>query len=190
MNDVDAPPFSVIRFVEPDPHDGAAAGADEAVRLLRSIFPALHLMLLPRAWQTGADGGAIGIEQNLTVGVVTCPPGQKPPLHAHRRSTKAFLCLSGRFVVRTRDHRGEAETTLEPLDMISVAPGVYRDFVNVTDRPARLLALCFGEAGTDDDDVIVDAEESRALAERFGVAALRRLGAAVGYRFLVDADDG
>lgn len=175
-------PFELIRFRETSTN---ATGSE----LLLTIFPALSLLILPRAWADGEARGPVLVDQNLTVGVVTCPPGLKPPLHMHRRFTKAFLCLSGRFLVRTRAHDVTTETVLEPLDLLSVAPGVYRDFVNLDEQPARMLVLCFGEAGADDDDVVVDRDESRALARRFGAAALRDLGAAIGYRFPIAEGD-
>lgn len=174
--------FKLVRF-----HETTQNTTDNA--LLRTIFPALSLLILPRAWADGEGRGPALVDQNLTVGVVTCPPGLRLPLHMHRRFTKAFLCLSGRFLVRTRTDEITTETVLGPLDLLSVAPGVYRDFVNLDEQPARMLVLCFGEAGVDDDDVVVDRDESRALAQRFGAAALRDLGAAIGYRFPLD-DEG
>lgn len=156
---------------------------------LQAIIPPIYLLMGPPAL-TGVGDGAIVAPRNLVMGIYECPPGEKCPLHVHTATTEVFMCLRGRLRVRTRDEAGEAEADLEVHDVISVPPGVYRDFVNVTAEPALMLAMSIGDDGAFEEDLVVHPEESRAYAARFGEDALRRLEVATGYRFPTGGEPG
>jgi mannose-6-phosphate isomerase-like protein (cupin superfamily) len=59
----------------------------------------------------------------LAVTIAECPPGNGAGLHAHEQSVENFFCLDGRFEIAWGD-TGEHSTVLEPMDFISIPPGV------------------------------------------------------------------
>lgn len=125
---------------------------------------------------------AILTEDNLSVIIAECPPGDKPVLHAHFFTVEHFFCLSGRFRIRWGDE-GENEVFLDPFDMIAVPTGVCRDFTNVTDKTAHLLVLITGKKEDDYNDIGIAPEESLRFKEKFGEDVSDRLEA-IGFSFL------
>lgn len=125
---------------------------------------------------------AILTEDNLSVIIAECPPGDKPMLHAHFFTVEHFFCLSGRFKVRWGDE-GEHETLLEPFDMIAVPPGVCRDFTNVSDQTAHLLVLITGRSEEDYNDIGFAPSESRRFKQQFGEDVAGKLES-IGFSFL------
>jgi uncharacterized RmlC-like cupin family protein len=128
----------------------------------------LYLMMAPEN-QGGpmAQNPAIVTQDKMSVIIAECPPGNRPPLHAHHQTKETFFCLDGRFRIRWGDE-GENEIYLEPYDMIAVPPGVCRDFTNVSDDTARLLVFITGEAEGDFNDIEMTPSESNRLREQFG----------------------
>jgi uncharacterized RmlC-like cupin family protein len=128
----------------------------------------LFLMMAPEN-QGGpmAQNPAIVTQDKMSVIIAECPPGNRPPLHAHHQTKETFFCLDGRFRIRWGDE-GENEIYLEPYDMIAVPPGVCRDFTNVSDDTARLLVFITGEAEGDFNDIEMTPSESNRLREQFG----------------------
>jgi uncharacterized RmlC-like cupin family protein len=125
---------------------------------------------------------AILTQDNLSVIVAECPPGDKPMLHAHFFTTEHFFCLSGRFRIRWGDE-GEHETVLEPFDLIAVPPGVCRDFTNISDHTAHLLVLITGTKEDDYNDIGFAPSESARFKARFGEQVAGKLEA-IGFSFL------
>jgi mannose-6-phosphate isomerase-like protein (cupin superfamily) len=121
-------------------------------------------------------------DDNLSVVIAECPPGNKPMLHAHFKTTEHFFCLSGRFRIRWGDE-GEHETVLEPFDMIAVPKSVCRDFTNISDQTAYLLVLITGDNNENYNDIGFTAEESRRFKDRFGDEIAGRLES-IGFSFL------
>lgn len=128
----------------------------------------LYLMMAPEN-QGGpmAQNPAIVTQDKMSVIIAECPPGNRPPLHAHHQTKETFFCLDGRFRIRWGDE-GENEIYLDPYDMIAVPPGVCRDFTNVSDNTARLLVFITGEAEGDFNDIEMTPSESNRLREQFG----------------------
>jgi uncharacterized RmlC-like cupin family protein len=148
-----------------------------------AVNPPLYLLLAHAAEDAHEDSRpAITGEKGMLVAILDIPPGKKAPLHVHRRSREAFLCLKGRVKLRWNEH-GADETILEPLDMIDVPVGVYRDFQCVGDEPALLLAMIRDEREDEPGDVVIAAEERARFAERFGDAILEKLTASTGLHF-------
>lgn len=106
-------------------------------------------------------------DDNLSVIIAECPPGNKPMLHAHFFTVEHFMCLSGRFRIRWGD-QGEHETILEPYDLIAVPPAVCRDFTNISDQTAHLLVLITGKKPDDYNDIGFTPEESARFKQKFG----------------------
>jgi uncharacterized RmlC-like cupin family protein len=125
---------------------------------------------------------AILTQDNLSVIIAQCPPGDRPMLHAHFFTVEHFFCLSGRFRVRWGDE-GEHETFLEPFDMIAVPPGVCRDFTNVTGETAYLLVLITGRKEEDYNDIGFAPAESARFKEKFGEEVANKLES-IGFSFL------
>ena len=128
----------------------------------------LYLMMAPEG-QGGpmAQKPAIVTEDKMSVIIAECPPGNRPPLHAHHQTKETFFCLNGRFRIRWGDE-GENEIYLDPYDMIAVPPGVVRDFTNVSDVTARLLVFITGEAEESFNDIEMTPAESDRLRDQFG----------------------
>lgn len=128
----------------------------------------LYLMMAPEG-QGGpmAQNPAVVTKDKMSVIIAECPPGNRPPLHAHHHTNETFFCLDGRFRIRWGDE-GENETFLDPYDMIAVPPGVVRDFTNVSDETARLLVFITGEAEENFNDIEMTPGESDRLRGQFG----------------------
>lgn len=121
-------------------------------------------------------------DENLSVIIAECPPGDKPMLHAHFHTVEHFFCLKGRFRIRWGDE-GENETVLEPFDMIRVPKAVCRDFTNITDETAYLLVLITGSREEDYNDIGFSPSESAQFKERFGESVAEKLET-IGFSFL------
>lgn len=80
----------------------------------------------------------------LCISIAQCTPQQGPVAHNHTGTLENFFCLDGRFDVLWGNQL-EHKVTLEPGDLCSVPPGVYRTFRNLTDDEARLLVFIQGD---------------------------------------------
>jgi mannose-6-phosphate isomerase-like protein (cupin superfamily) len=80
----------------------------------------------------------------LCITIAQCTPQQGPVSHNHTGTLETFFCLDGRFDVLWGNAL-EHKVTLEPGDLCSVPPNVYRTFRNLTDQDARLLVLIQGD---------------------------------------------
>jgi uncharacterized RmlC-like cupin family protein len=125
---------------------------------------------------------AILTEDNLSVIIAECPPGDKPMLHAHFFTVEHFFCLSGSFKVRWGDE-GQHEMVLDPFDMIAVPPGVCRDFTNITDQTAYLQVLITGRSDEDYNDIGFAPKESERFKAQFGDEVAGKLES-IGFSFL------
>jgi mannose-6-phosphate isomerase-like protein (cupin superfamily) len=85
----------------------------------------------------------------LCITIAQCTPRQGPVAHNHTGTLETFFCLDGRFDI-VWGNRLENKVTLEPGDLCSVPPGVYRAFRNLTDAEARLLVLIQGDQNMSD----------------------------------------
>ncbi len=129
---------------------------------------------------------AITADDQLSVIIAECPPGDKPMLHAHFHTTEHFLCLKGRFRIRWGDE-GEQEIFLDPYDMIAVPKGVCRDFTNVTDETAYLLVLITGKGEEDYNDIGFAPQETAVFKAKFGAEVADKLEG-IGFSFLEKRD--
>lgn len=96
--------------------------------------------------------------------IVRCDPGKSAPLHNHL-TEEVFVALTGRWEVFWGP-QGERRLVLEPLDTVSIPPGVSRGFRNVATEPALLL----GMAGGREPGQINWPAQVRAAASAAGVA--------------------
>lgn len=80
----------------------------------------------------------------LCITIAQCTPNQGPVSHNHTGTLETFFCLDGRFDVLWGNQL-QHKVTLEPGDLCSVPPNVYRTFRNLTDQEARLLVMIQGD---------------------------------------------
>ncbi|WP_134698752.1 hypothetical protein [Ammoniphilus sp. YIM 78166] len=78
-------------------------------------------------------------ESNISLGIIEAAPGPQARLHDHEVE-EIFMPLDGLWEFFWGPN-GEERTTLGPLDVISVPPGVLRGFNNVGGTTGRLLVL-------------------------------------------------
>jgi uncharacterized RmlC-like cupin family protein len=174
-----------VRFRKLDSYQaqhGAAAAIPTAAfeqiaahRVYPIMVPADYAGRSVQAPLKGAPGLALTIAE--------CPPGNGAGLHAHEQSVENFFCLSGRFEIAWGDH-GEHKTVLEPMDMVSIPPGICRSFKNLASETGRLLVMIQILTAEQADRVHFTPSVGDDLARQFGgetVDALRQIG------FLFDA---
>jgi len=148
----------------------------------------LYLMMAPPT-QGGPMAAKPAIEgaKGMSLIVAECPPGDRPLLHAHFRTSETFMVLKGRFRIRWGDH-GEHEVHLDPFDVIAVPPGVCRDFTNVTDDTALLLAIITGQSDQDFNDIAIAPDDAKLMLDRFGPDVIKKIEA-TGVQFMTSTAD-
>jgi quercetin dioxygenase-like cupin family protein len=113
----------------------------------------------------GAKAPIIGAG-DLTITYAECPPGTGPGLHAHRATFETFTVMKGRFAFEV-SVSGEADDVsrivLEPFDVFSVPPGLYRGFSNIGDEAGMLQVIITGGVH-DRNDIVFAPSIAQALA--------------------------
>lgn len=135
--------FNTLRPTKDSFKESNVGVPGEAYELIaaQSVF---SLLAPPNNKRNAAKPAVVGAP-GLEVVIAQCPPGQGPSLHAHCETHEIFICMSGRYDIIWGD-QGEHVVTLDPCDMCSVPPGVFRRFRNASDVPdAKLLVLVHGE---------------------------------------------
>jgi uncharacterized RmlC-like cupin family protein len=122
----------------------------------------------------------------LAVTIAECPAGDGPGLHCHETTVENFLCLNGRFEIAWGDE-GENSIVLEPLDMVSVPPGVSRKFTNVSDETARRLVMIQIPTEKQEDRIAYAPALGREIEQQFGKDALEKLRE-IGFKFDAGSD--
>ncbi|WP_437590515.1 cupin domain-containing protein [Sorangium sp. So ce1000] len=173
----------IARFGELRVHMNHTVDTSIPQEAFDAVNPPMYLLMAHAAEDT-RDGAAPAIAgpKGMSIGIVSCLPGDKVLLHVHRRSREVFLCLKGRFALRWNKGATD-ETTLNPFDMIDVPVGVYRQFENVGQEPGLLLAIITDEREDEPGDIVIAPEERARFAARFGPAILEKLTAATGLLF-------
>jgi uncharacterized RmlC-like cupin family protein len=122
----------------------------------------------------------------LAITIAECPAGDGPGLHCHETTVENFLCLNGRFEIAWGDE-GENSIVLEPLDMVSVPPGVSRKFTNVSNETARLLVMIQIPTEKQEDKIAYAPSLGREIEQQFGADALAKLRE-IGFKFDAGSD--
>jgi uncharacterized RmlC-like cupin family protein len=147
-------------------------------REVRELVAAKNLYLLMAPENQGgpmAHHAAIAGPDNISVLIAECPPGDKPLLHAHHYTVENFMCLTGKFRIRWGSG-GSEHVDLEPFVMISVPPGVDRQFENISDDDARLLVVITGKSRDDYNDISLPVECTELIRSRFGQGVIDAYG--------------
>ena len=84
----------------------------------------------------------------FSITYVGADPGKGAALHAHE-TNEVFVPLTGRWSAYW-GAEGDKEIIIEPFDVISFPPGVYRGFRNVGDSHAMLMAIIGSKETTED----------------------------------------
>ncbi|WP_144699697.1 cupin domain-containing protein [Fictibacillus phosphorivorans] len=109
------------------------------------------------------------------IGMVKAPPGNGPAYHTHDY-IEVFLPLSGkwRFYWGNSEDEIEGETIIEEWDLISLPPGLWRGFENISDEDAWIFAVLEQHEVFDGKDpywspqVVKKAAEHGFHADEFG----------------------
>jgi len=101
--------------------------------------------------------------EDFHLNIVRCEPGKSAPLHNHL-TQEVFIALTGRWEVFWGPE-GERRLVLQPLDTISIPPGVSRGFRNVASESSLLIGI----AGGRDPGSINWPSQVRAAAAAVGV---------------------
>lgn len=159
----------VARFDDLVPYKdtmNAAHGiAPEAMQMMSSdkVYPVMS----PEGWQGRSKVAPVKGADGLTVTIAECPPGDSSGLHKHTATVENFFCIQGSFDITWGDN-GEHSIRLEPMDFISVPPGVYREFTNLGNDLGRLFVAIQSPPGEQHDTVIHSAAAGEEIESRWG----------------------
>ena len=91
---------------------------------------------------------AITDARYFSITYVGAEPGKGAALHAHE-TVVVFIPMVGRWAAYWGAD-GDQEIELDPFDVISFPPGVYRGFRNIGDAPGLLMAIIGSKQETED----------------------------------------
>ena len=101
-------------------------------------------------------------------------------MHIHEQTIENFFCLSGHFEITWGDPGSEESVVLEPLDFISVPPGVPRKFTNIhASESGRLFVIIHVQTDEQGDRIGFQPELRAEIERKHGqqtVEALDRIG--------------
>jgi len=98
---------------------------------------------------------------------VGADPGKGAALHAHE-TIEVFIPLTGRWAAYWGKD-GDKEIELDPHDVISFPPGVYRGFRNIGDSHAILMAIIGSKEATGDGGRVAWAPQILKASEATGL---------------------
>ncbi len=118
-----------------------------AVMFIDSVLPRHYRMNYAVIGDTASENPdytpALQAPHKFQIGMVMAPPGCGPAYHTHDY-IELFMPLSGRWrYYWGNDPEGppEGEAFLEPWDVISLPPGLWRGFENASNENAWLFAV-------------------------------------------------
>ncbi len=91
---------------------------------------------------------AIRDARYFSITYVGAEPGKGAALHAHE-TIEVFIPLIGRWAAYWGED-GDQEIELDPFDVISFPPGVFRGFRNIGESHGMLMAIIGSKAETED----------------------------------------
>lgn len=149
----------------------------------KSVYPVMS----PEGWAGRNSIAPVKGAPGITVSLAECPPGNSPGLHAHENTVENFFCVRGRFKISWGDE-GQDSTILEPLDFISVPPGVSRNFENISDENGFLFVVIQTPEGDAFDNVAFSPALGENIASQFGADAVARMND-IGVKFDAGIDN-
>jgi quercetin dioxygenase-like cupin family protein len=148
----------------------------------RRVYP----VMVPKEYTGRSASAPLKGLPGLAVTIAECPPGDGPGLHNHETTTENFFCLNGKFEISWGDD-GENSIVLDPLDMVSVPPGIHRRFKNVSDETARLLVMIQIPTKEQADRISYAPALGAEIEKEYGAAALQKLRD-IGFKFDAGSD--
>ncbi len=149
----------------------------------KSVYPVMS----PEGWAGRNSIAPVKGAPGITISLAESPPGDNPGLHAHENTVENFFCVRGRFEISWGDN-GEHSTILEPLDFISVPPGVNRNFKNISDETGYLFVVIQTPEGDEFDKVAFAPSLGEEIAEEFGPDTVARMND-IGFKFDAGIDN-
>lgn len=176
------------RFKELKPYKQTQNNAQgippEAMEMVsaKNVFPVMS----PDGWSGRNAIAPVKGAPGITISLAECPPGNSPGLHAHETTVENFFCVRGCFKISWGDE-GEHSTILEPMDFVSVPPGVLRNFTNISDEMGYLFVVIQTAPGEESDRVAFAPTVGAEIAAKFGADTLAQMGA-IGFNFDAESD--
>jgi uncharacterized RmlC-like cupin family protein len=121
----------------------------------------------------------------LCLTIAECIPQDGPVAHDHTGTLETFFCVDGQFEV-SWGNRLEQAIVLNPGDMCSVPPRVYRSFKNLAGHDARLLVLIQGDRQMS-DKIEMPKYLGGEIASKYGERVIELL-AGINMRFQGEED--
>ncbi|MBO6781795.1 MAG: hypothetical protein JJ899_00710 [Alphaproteobacteria bacterium] len=125
------------------------------------------LMAKPKDAELSNSQPVIEGPDGASVYVVGTPPNDGPTPHAHMTTYETFMPLTGRYRF-DYGRNAKHSTIVNPFEMISVPPGVIRQFTNIEDFETRMLVIIQGEDENALNDIIMPPSVGAEIAERWG----------------------
>jgi uncharacterized RmlC-like cupin family protein len=141
----------------------------------------VYPMMVPESYAGRSSLAPLRGMSGLALTIAECPPGDGPGLHVHEHTVENFFCLSGKFRISWGD-KGEDSITLDPMDMVSVPPGISRRFENVSNELGRLLVIIQIPSGEQIDNVSYTPGVGAEMEQQFGKETVERLSR-IGFKF-------
>jgi len=140
----------------------------------------VYPLMVPQTYSGRSAQAPIKGAPGVVLSIAECPPGDGPASHIHEKTIENFFCLSGRFEIAWGDPGEEQSVVLEPLDFISVPPGVPRRFTNVHEtETGRLFVIIQVQTVEQNDRIAYQPELRNEIERKHGsktVDALDRIG--------------
>ena len=160
----------------------AAAGIPMAV-LEKIAAHRVYPLMVPETYTGRSAQAPIKGAPGVVLSIAECPPGDGPAMHIHEQTIENFFCLSGRFEIAWGDAGEEQNITLDPLDFVSVPPGVLRRFTNVhATETGRLLVIIHVQTAEQSDRIAYQPQLREAIEHKHGRKTMEALDS-IGIRF-------
>lgn len=143
----------------------------------------VYPLMVPASYKGRSAQAPIKGAPGLVLSIAECPPGDGPAMHIHEQTIENFFCLSGRFEIAWGDPGEEQSVVLEPLDFVSVPPGVPRKFTNLhATETGRLLVVIHVQTAEQSDRISYQPELREEIESRHGRQTVEALDG-IGIRF-------
>lgn len=143
----------------------------------------VYPLMVPLGYQGRSAQAPIKGAPGVVLSIAECPPGDGPAMHIHEQTIENFFCLSGRFEIAWGDPGEEQSVTLDPLDFVSVPPGVLRKFTNVhKTETGRLLVIIHVQTAEQSDRIAYQPQLREEIQHKHGQKTVDALDS-IGIRF-------
>lgn len=164
-------------------YQNEAAGGIPMAVLEKIAAHRVYPLMVPASYTGRSAQAPIKGAPGVVLSIAECPPGDGPAMHIHEQTIENFFCLSGRFEIAWGDPGGEQAVVLDPLDFISVPPGVPRRFTNAhATETGRLLVIIQVQTTEQSDRVSYQPELREEIERNHGRKTVEALDG-IGIRF-------